>query len=180
MRKFGQRIRQSARAYVVYRQDRIRVGELPAAVDDFLRAALHFGVAALHRIEIQVLGICAGGHARSGAAAHADQHARAAELNQQRALGQPQLERIACGDTAHAARDHDWFVIAAQLAAGLDLEAAKVTREIGAAEFVIERRGADRAFEHDVQGRGDSAWFSDPGFRPALCAPLALRERGWG
>jgi hypothetical protein len=58
--------------------------ELPAAVDDLLRAALDLRVAALHRGEIEVGGVGAGGHRRGRAAAQADQHARAAELDQQR------------------------------------------------------------------------------------------------
>ncbi len=61
------------------------VAHLPAAVDHFLRAALHLRIAALHRIEIEILGIAAGIHAGCRAAAQADQHARAAQLDQQRA-----------------------------------------------------------------------------------------------
>jgi hypothetical protein len=63
----------------------VAVAHLPAAVDDFLRAALDFRVAALHRGEIEVFGIGAGGHRLARAAAQADQHAGAAELDQQRA-----------------------------------------------------------------------------------------------
>ena len=55
----------------------LRRAELPAAVDHFLRAALHLGVAALHRVEVEVGGVGAGRHRRRRAAAHADQHARA-------------------------------------------------------------------------------------------------------
>ena len=65
----------------------IVVAHLPAAVDDFLRAALHFRVAALHRIEIQICGIGAGFHAGCRAAAHADPHAGAAQLDQQAPTG---------------------------------------------------------------------------------------------
>jgi len=62
----------------VNRQYRVRFTELPAAVDDFLRAPFHLGVAALHRIEVEVRGVGAGIHRRGGAAAEADQHAGAA------------------------------------------------------------------------------------------------------
>lgn len=36
------------------------------------------------------------------------------------------------------------------------LEAAEIAGQIGPAEFVVERRAADRPFQHDVQGRGDA------------------------
>ena len=83
--QFRQRVGHAARADVVYRQDRIVGAHLPAAVDHFLRAALHLRIAALHRIEIEILGIGAGVHAGCGAAAQTDQHAGAAQLDQQRA-----------------------------------------------------------------------------------------------
>ncbi len=52
--RLGQRVRQPACADVMNQQNRIRIPHGPAAVDDFLCAALHFGVAALHRGEIQI------------------------------------------------------------------------------------------------------------------------------
>jgi len=85
--EFGQGVGQSAGPDVVQRKDRIRVAQLPAAVDHLLRAALHFGVAALYGIKIEIGGVGAGGHRRGGAAAHADEHAGAAQLNHQRAVG---------------------------------------------------------------------------------------------
>ena len=54
-------------------------------VDDLLGAALDLGVAALHRVEVELGGVGAGRHRARGAAAHADAHARPAELDQQRA-----------------------------------------------------------------------------------------------
>ena len=42
------RIGQAAGTDVMNEQDRIRVAECPATIDDFLRAPLHFRVAALH------------------------------------------------------------------------------------------------------------------------------------
>ena len=80
--QLGHGVGQSARADVVDRQDRIRGSQLPAAVDHLLRAALHLGVAALHRVEIQIRHIGARAHRGRRAAAHADQQAGAAELDQ--------------------------------------------------------------------------------------------------
>ena len=70
------------------------VALLPAVVDDFLRAPLDLGVAALHRIEVQFGRVGAGRHRAGGAAAHADAHARAAQLDQQRAGRELDLLRL--------------------------------------------------------------------------------------
>ncbi len=45
---------QTAGADVMDKQDRVLVAQLPAAVDHFLTAALHFRVVALHRREVQI------------------------------------------------------------------------------------------------------------------------------
>ena len=82
-----QRVRQSAGADVVDRQNRICGARLPAAVDHLLRAPLDLRVAALYRIEVEIGEIDTGRHRRCGAAAHADQHPRPAELNEHRAFG---------------------------------------------------------------------------------------------
>jgi hypothetical protein len=86
--------------------------QLPALVDDFLRAALDLGVAALHRIEVERGGVGAGRHRAGGAAAHADAHARAAHLHEQGAGRELDLVGEVVADRAQAARDHDGLVIA--------------------------------------------------------------------
>ena len=93
----------------------LRVAERRAMVDDLLRAALDLGVAALHRIEVELGGVGAGRHRARRAAAHADAHARPAELDQQRAGRELDLVRLRRGDRAQAAGDHDRLVIAAPL-----------------------------------------------------------------
>jgi hypothetical protein len=59
----------------------------PALVDDLLRTALDLGVAALHRVKVQLRRVGARGHGAGRAAAHADAHAGAAQLDQQAAAG---------------------------------------------------------------------------------------------
>ena len=83
--QLGQRVGQAARADVVDGDDRVVVAERPAAVDDLLAAALHLGVVALHRGEIEILLRGARGHRRGRAAAEADEHGRAAEHDDGRA-----------------------------------------------------------------------------------------------
>jgi hypothetical protein len=70
------------------------LARLPAAVDHFLRATLDLRVAALHRCEVEVGGVGAGGHRRGRAAAQTDQHARAAQRDQQRAVAEFDLVRL--------------------------------------------------------------------------------------
>ena len=155
MRQLGQRVRQSAGADVVDRQDRIRIAHLPAAVDDFLRATLHLRVAALHRIEIEIGCVVAGGHARCRAAAQANQHPGAAQLKEEVALDQRLLERVDRLDVADATRDHDRLVKAERLAAVRDLERAKVAEKVRTTELVVECGATDRPVEHDVERRRD-------------------------
>ena len=137
-------------------------------VDDLLRAALDLGVAALHRVEVERGGVAAGGHAARRAAAHADAHARAAELDQQRAGGEWVLVGLAVAHGAEAARDHDRLVIAALHAGHLLLVHAKVAAQIGPAELVVERGAAERPLGHDLQRAGDVLGFAGGVLLPRL------------
>jgi len=79
----GQGIRQSPGAHVMDGENRVRVGEGPAPIDDFLGAPFHFRIASLHRIKIQCFPIGTGIHAGSRATTQSNQHTRPAQLNQQ-------------------------------------------------------------------------------------------------
>ena len=155
--EFGHRIGQPARTHVVDRENRIVVAQLPAAVDHFLRPALDFRVAALHRIEIQVFRIRAGAHRGRRPAAHADQHSRPAELNQQCLVVEDYLRAMRGRDIANAAGEHDRLVVTASRSANQLLECPEVTREARPAEFVVECGGADRPVQHDLQRGHDPA-----------------------
>ena len=60
--EFGEGVGQAACADVVDGDNRVFVAKLPAAVDDFLRAAFDFGVAALYGVEVQRGVVRAGVH----------------------------------------------------------------------------------------------------------------------
>src|SRR6201999_3334063 len=121
--------------------------EGPAGVDDLLATALHLRVVALNRAEIQVLLGGAGGHGRRGAAAEPDEHGRAPEHHDGRALGEPFLLHVLAADVAEAARDHDGLVIAADFSApGArhgDLQRAEVAGDAGTPELVVEGGAAE-------------------------------------
>ncbi len=51
--QFRERVRQPARAHVVDAQNRVFCAQLPARIDDFLRAPLDFRIAALDGVEIE-------------------------------------------------------------------------------------------------------------------------------
>ena len=147
-------IRNTARADIVDRQNRVVRAELPAAVDDLLRTALDFRVAALHRIKIELRAVRTRVHRRGRATAETDFHARAAELNQQCTFGQIALANVLRINIAHTACDHDGLVIAVDLIADLLLKCAEIAGQIRAAEFIVKRRAANRPSQHDLQRTG--------------------------
>ena len=156
-------IAQAACAYIVNRQNGVGLPQSPAVVDDFLRAAFYFGVAALYRIEVQMRGIGATAHGAGRAATHANTHARAAQLHQQRACRKADFVRQSGINRAQPARNHDGLVVAhvARLLASSRLGGdgllvfAKIPAQIGAAKFVVERCAAQGAFGHDLQRAGN-------------------------
>ena len=172
--QFGKGVGEAARAHVVDRHNRVGRAQLPAAVDHFLRAPLDFGVAALHRVEIQIGLVGAGVHARSRAAAQADEHAGAAELDEQCAFGDFVFMRLLRLNATQAAGEHNRLVVAAHLALILFFKGAEIAQKVGAAEFVVERGAANRPFEHDVERAADVAGFAVGGFDGRILLPRLL------
>ena len=154
--KLGHGVGEAARADVVNGDDRIFVAHGPAAVDDFLGTAFHFGVAALHGVEVEGFGVGARRHGRGGAAAEADAHAGAAEDDQEAAGGRHVLLRLVVADVADAAGEHDRLVVAVARAANVGFERAEVAEDVRTAELVVEGGAAERAFRHDRERRGDA------------------------
>ena len=154
--KLGHGVGEAARADVVNGDDRIFVAHGPAAVDDFLGTAFHFGVAALHGVEVEGFGVGACRHGRGGAAAEADAHAGAAEDDQEAAGGRHVLLRLVVADVADAAGEHDRLVVAVARAADVGFERAEVAEDVRTAELVVEGGAAERAFRHDRERRGDA------------------------
>ena len=65
----------------------LSLAQRPAAIDDFLRAALDFRIATLHGGEVEIGRGLAAAHRRSRAAAQADEHGRPAQHHQMRTHG---------------------------------------------------------------------------------------------
>ena len=158
--QLGEGVGQAARAHVVNGQDGVGRALLPAVVDDLLRPALDLGVAALHRVKIQLGGIGARGHGAGRAPAHANAHAGAAQLDEQRAGGEFDFLGLLRLNHAQAAGDHDGLVVATHHLTHLLLVLAEIAGQIRAAKLVVERCAAQRAFDHDLQGAGNVRRFA--------------------
>ena len=171
IRQFRHGVGQAARAHVVNREDGIARALTPAGVDDFLRAALDFRIAALHGGKIQLGGVFPRAHAGSRAAAQPDEHPGAAQLHQQCAGGEIAFVRLAGGNVAQPASNHDGLVIAAHLLHDFLRVGAEIAGKIRAAKFVVERRAAQRPIHHDLQGAGHVR-------RRRLAVFPRLRQRG--
>ena len=157
-------------------QNGIGIAHRPAGVDDFLAAALHFSVCALHRVEIQRLGIGARCHRRGRATTETDAHARTTDLNQQCTGQQWLLVCMRGRDIAQTTRDHDGLVVTPDDAAIRLLVSAEIAREIDPTKFIVERCAAEGAFDHDLQSRGDARRFAIPAF-PRLDMPWDIQIR---
>ncbi len=129
----GHGVGKAAGADIVDERDRIVLAERPAAIDHFLRAALHLGVAALHGGEVEIGARAAAADRGGGAAAEADEHRRSAEHDQLRADRHLGFLDVRAAHVAEAAGDHDGLVVAApalrRIAGCLLLEGAEVTAD---------------------------------------------------
>ena len=149
----------------------IRFAHGPAAINDFLAAALHFGVVPLHAGKIELLVAGAAGHGASRAAPEADEHGWSAEHNQLVAGENRALLDVVGFNIAQAAGEHDRFVVAtdfrrrrrrACLSRGDGLfVSAEIAVDGGATEFVIESRAAEWSGEHDIERGDDAAGFAE-------------------
>ena len=105
------------------------------------------------------------GEGAGGTAAETDEHGRAAEDDEVVAGIDGGFFDVFGADVAEAAGEHNGFVITAELGAAgvghLLFEGAEVAVDGGPAEFVVEGGGAERAFEHDVEGGDDAGRFAE-------------------
>jgi hypothetical protein len=88
-------------------------------------------------------------------AAQADVHRRAAKDNQLRPDANLAFLHMLAADVTNTARQHDRFVVTAQLfavvAGHLFFIGTEVAVQRRATKFVVKRRAAQRAFGHDIQ-----------------------------
>ena len=158
--QLGKSVGQTTRANIVDRQDGVVRALCPAVVDDLLRPALDLGIAALHRVKVQIRGVGAGGHGAGRTAAHANAHAGATQLDQQAARWEFDLLGLLGVDLPQTARDHDGLVVTPHHAVHGLFVFAEIAQQVGTAKLVVEGRATQRAFGHDLQGAGDVLGFS--------------------
>ena len=180
--QFRHRVRQTAGANVVDKQDRVGVTQLPAAVDHFLAAAFHLRVITLYRGKIKIRVRLAGGHRGSRAAAQADIHRRTAENDQLRPDDDLAFLYVIGTDVTNPARQHDRLVITAQLFAIVAVHFFFVSTEIAVqrrtTKFIVKRRAAQRAFSHDIQRGHNTLWLAEVFFPRLLKARNAQVRNG--
>src|SRR5690606_20532895 len=101
----------SAGAMIVNGNDGVIVG-LDHSADGVHHPLLHFRVRPLHRIELNGVGIFAGGNGRYCATAHADAVVVATQHDNPVACRKPTFDAIFLARKSDAARQHDNFIIA--------------------------------------------------------------------
>ena len=153
------------------RQNRIAAGRCTCfsvrhqgtLVDHLLRTAFNLRVAALNGVKIKLRSVGTGCHGTGRAAAHANAHAGATQLNQQTARREDDFLGLGGVDRAQATRNHDRFVVA-PLFGGFTLCSQsgnallvlpKITQQVGPPKFVVEGCATQRPFDHDLQRTGN-------------------------
>ncbi len=162
--EFGKCVGDTAGADIVDEGDGVVFAECPAAVDDLLAAALHFGVFALDAGEVEVFVSGAAGHGAGCTAAETDEHGWSAEDDEFIAGMDGAFADVLGFDVAEAAGEHDGFVVAADFrtvgAGDFGFVSPEVAVDGGTSELIIESGTSERAFEHDVEGGDDACGFS--------------------
>src|SRR5665647_2532576 len=67
---------------------------------------------------------------------------------------------MALGDMPYAPSKHNGLVITAHFTGNKLLKSPEIPCQIGPPELVVERRAANGAFQHNLQGRCDTRWFA--------------------
>ena len=157
MNQLRERIGEAAGTDIVNEEDRVLGTVGGAAIDHFLAAPFHLGIAALHGCKIEVRRTRALSHRRGGAPTQADQHCGATKHHNPRPGRKALLGFVARTNIPETARQHDRLVIAPDLASRrarcLLAKSTKITGHIRATELIIESSASDRTFQHDFQRR---------------------------
>ncbi|OOO02403.1 MAG: hypothetical protein USCGTAYLOR_01371 [Chromatiales bacterium USCg_Taylor] len=148
------------------------------AIQDLLAAALHLGVVALYRAEVERFIPLARAQGGCGAASQTDEHRGSAEDDDLGPGRDGFFVDMLQANAPESPGQHDWFMIASHFTAagqGL-LVGAEISAQGRSSELVVERRGADGPLQHDVQGRCEAAWMSVVAF-PGLYKSWDLEVR---
>ncbi len=139
----------AAGAVVVNRNDGVDI-LLADGADGIVGPLLHLRIGALHGVELDVALIFARGHARHGAAAHADAVVVAAQQHHLVALARFVLHAVGLLAVTDAAGLHDDLVVAVLAPLLLVLEGEQRAADERLAELVAEVAGAVRRLDEDV------------------------------
>ena len=162
-----QHVAVAARSLVVDAHDRIVGAQLHACADHPVHLLLHLGIAALHRVEIQLRHVLALHHARGRAAPHPDSVGRSAQLHDQHLGLRLSLLGVPRVYLADAAREHDRLDPLAPLFIGEPHpEGARVALDQRLAELVAVVGSAVGGLDLDLEWRGEVAGILEGGVLP--------------
>ena len=153
--------------------NRVFIAQLPAAVDHFLTAAFHFRVFTLHRSKVEVGVRLARGHRRRRTTTQTNLHRRATQYDQTGAHRDVALLYVFATDVAVTTGNHDWLVVTTNFTIVLQFESTEVTAQVRTAEFVVKGSAAQRAVDHDIEGRHNAVWLA------VLAFPWLLEARNF-
>ena len=155
--QFREGVGKSTCTHVVNEGNRVFFVHRPAAVDDFLAAAFHFGVLTLHRGKVERFITGTVSHRACCTTTETDKHGRTAEHNQVVTRIDVALFDMFMLDVTETTGQHNRLVVTADFLAvlGIDFlfESTEVTEDVWAAVFVVECSATQRTFNHDVEGR---------------------------
>ena len=178
--EFREGVGKSTCTHVVNERNRVFFVHRPAAVDDFLAAAFHFGVFALHRGKVERFITGTVLHGAGSTATKADKHRRTAEHNQVVTRVNVALLDMLVLDIAETASQHNRLVVTANFLAvlGIDFlfERTEVTEDVRTTVFVVECGTTERAVNHNVES-GCNAGRATKVFFPRLDCTRKLEVR---
>ena len=165
IQQFRDCIGQPSGAHIVDGQDWVIGATGCAMFDDFLAAALHFRIAALHGSIVQILGAFAAGHGGCCPTPETDQHGRTAKDHNRRALREFSFFNMRGPHIAKSAGKHDRFVITAHVRAvacfgHIEFQRSEIPKDVGASELVVKACRTDGPLDHDLKRRDNPVRFS--------------------
>ena len=166
----------AAGALVVDADDGIAISELHTGSDDPVDLLLHFGVAALNGVEVELGDVLSLDHAGGRTTAHPDPVGRAADLDHPHPLLGTALLDVPSVDLTDSPREHDRLDPLAAFAVGkAQAEGTRIPLDEGLSELVAVVRGSVAGLDFDLREEG-------PGSpdRRSRGSPRGGRSRGCG
>mmetsp|Transcript_33625 Transcript_33625/g.60142 ORF Transcript_33625/g.60142 Transcript_33625/m.60142 type:complete len:458 (+) Transcript_33625:446-1819(+) len=154
----------AARALVVQRHNGVGVAHLHARTHHAPQLLAHLRIAALHRVEVELGLVGAGGEGGGGATAHTNAVGWATDLADEHARRRWLLLKVSVVDLPHTRTKHDWLQPLATLTARQPLpKRARVAQHQRLAKLVAVVAGAVGGVDEDLLGGGEGVRVGEGG-----------------